>query len=119
MKFGQLQHLIETLIQGKCSNESETIQLKAAIWALGHTSTSTDGVEFLNETTPSVFEKFIYLAKNSEVYSVRAVALSALGLIGTTKTGADILFKYGMIILLKQNKLLSSFIHIFHFCYPL
>lgn len=98
LKFGQLQHLIETLIQGKCSNESETLLLKAAIWALGHTSTSTDGVEFLNETAPSVFEKFIYLAKHCEVYSVRAVALNALGLIGTTKTGADILYKYGMII---------------------
>lgn len=95
LKYGQLQHLIETLIQGKCNNETETLLLKAAIWALGHTSTSTDGAEFLNETAPQVYEKLIYLAKSCEVYSVRAVALHALGLVGTTKTGADILFKYG------------------------
>lgn len=95
LKHGQLQHLIDTMIQGKCSNETETLLLKAAIWALGHTSTSTDGAEFLNETAPQVYEKFIYLAKHCEVYSVRAVALHALGLVGTTKVGADILFKYG------------------------
>lgn len=95
MKYGQLQHLIETLMQGKCSNEMEILLLKAAVWALGHTSTSTDGIEYLNETAPQVYEKFIYLAKHCEVYSVRAVALHSLGLVATTKAGADILFKYG------------------------
>lgn len=95
MKFGQLPHLIDTLIQGKCSNEMETLLLKSAIWALGHSSTSTDGIEYLNETAPQVYEKFIFLVKHCEVYSVRAVALHALGLVATTKAGADILFKYG------------------------
>ena len=74
----------------------EILLLKAAIWALGHTSMSTDGIEYLNETAPQVYEKFIFLAKHCEVYSVRAVALHALGLVATTKAGADILFKYGM-----------------------
>lgn len=97
MKFGQLQHLIETLIQGKCGNEAEVLTLKAAMWALGHTATSTDGAEFLNESAHHVFEKFIFLAKHCEVYSVRAVALHALGLVGSTKAGANILFKYGEI----------------------
>lgn len=90
-----MQHLIETLIQGKCSNETETLTLKAAMWSLGHTATSTDGAEFLSESAPQVYEKFIFLAKHCEVYSVRAVALHALGLVGSTKAGADILFKYG------------------------
>lgn len=86
---------MDTLIQGKCSNETETLSLKASVWALGHTSTSTDGIEYLNETAPQVYEKFIFLVKHCEVYSVRAVALHALGLVGTTKAGADTLFKYG------------------------
>lgn len=99
MKYGQLPHLIDTLMQGKCSNEMESLTLKAAIWALGHASTSTDGIEFLNETAPQVYEKFIYFVKHCEVYSIRAVALHALGLVATTKSGADILFKYGNYIL--------------------
>lgn len=82
-------------MQGKCTTETESLLLKAAIWALGHTSTSTDGIEYLSETAPQVYEKFIFLAKHCEVYSIRAVALHALGLVATTKGGADILFKYG------------------------
>lgn len=82
-------------MQGKCSNETEALTLKAAIWALGHTSTSTDGIEYLIETAPQVYEKFIFLVKHCEVYSIRAVALHALGLVATTKVGADTLFKYG------------------------
>lgn len=99
LKFGQLQYFVETLIQEKCSNETETLALKAAIWVLGHTSTSTDGVEYLNESAPQVYEKLIFLAKHCDVYSVRAVALHALGMVGTTKAGADILFKYGKLLL--------------------
>lgn len=95
MRHGKLQHLVDTLVQGKCSNEMEVLSLKAAIWALGHTSTSTDGIEYLSETAPQVYERFIFLVKHCEVYSVRAVALHALGLVATTKAGADILFKYG------------------------
>lgn len=83
-------------MQGKCSTETEILLLKAAVWALGHTSTSTDGIEYLNETAPLVYERFIFLVKHCEVYSVRAVALHALGLVATTKAGADILFKYGL-----------------------
>lgn len=98
MRYGKLQHLIDTLIQGKCSNEAEVLSLKASIWALGHTSTSTDGIEYLSELSPQIYERFIYFVKHCEVYSIRAVALHALGLVATTKAGADILFKYGMII---------------------
>lgn len=98
MKYGQLPQLIETMMQGKCSNETETLTLKAAIWALGHASTSTDGMEYLNETAPQVYEKFIFLVKHCDVYSVRAVALHALGLVATTKAGADTLFKFGKFI---------------------
>lgn len=95
MRYGKLQHLVDTLVQGKCSNETEVLSLKAAIYALGHTSTSTDGIEHLSETAPQVYERFIFLVKHCEVYSIRSVALHALGLVATTKVGADILFKYG------------------------
>lgn len=40
-----------------------------------------------------VYEKIIYLAKNCDIYSVRATALNVLGLVGCTNTGANILYK--------------------------
>lgn len=95
LKYGQLSHFVDAIMQTKCSNDSEILELKAAIWILAHTSTSTIGIEHLHDCAPQIFEKIIHLVKYCDIYSVRATALHALGLIGTTKTGADILFKYG------------------------
>lgn len=95
LKYGQLSQFVETLIQSKCNNESETLELKAAIWILAHTATSTIGIEHLHECAPQIFEKMINLVKFCDMYSIRAAALHALGLIGTTKAGADILYKLG------------------------
>lgn len=98
LKYGQLSQFIEVLYQAKCNNEPEILELKSVIWAFAHTSTSTIGIEHLHECAPQIFEKIIYLVKYCDIYSVRATALHALGLIGTTKAGADVLFKYGMTI---------------------
>ena len=92
-KHGNVQRLIETLSQGKCGDETECLVLKAALWSLGHISTSTEGVELLSDPMMRVYEKIIYLVKQCEVYSVRATALYVLGLVGSTKAGANVLFK--------------------------
>ncbi|XP_059617891.1 rapamycin-insensitive companion of mTOR [Phlebotomus argentipes] len=92
-KHGNLPKLIEILSQGVCTDEMESLTLKSAIWALGHVSTSAEGVEYLNDPISRVYEKIIFLAKHCEVYSVRATALNVLGLIGSTSAGANILFK--------------------------
>lgn len=95
LKFGNLQRLFEILGQAKCNDEHESLVLKSAMWALGHMSTSTEGVELLSDPVCHVYEKIIYLAKHCEVYSIRATALHVLGLVGSTKTGANVLFKFG------------------------
>lgn len=94
-KYGDLSRQIDILTQAKCNNETESLQLKAAIWALGHVSTSSEGVQFLNDPVNRVYEKIINLVKYCDVYSIRSTALNALGLIGSTKAGANILFKLG------------------------
>lgn len=94
-KYGQLPKLYDTLLQAKCSNEKESLQLKSALWTLGHMSTSARGVDLLCDPAVRVYEKIIFLAKECEVYSIRATALHVLGLIGSTKSGANVLFKYG------------------------
>ena len=92
-KYGDIQKLVEILRKSKCQNEAEVLELKSAMWALAHISTSKEGVEFLNDPVSCVYEKFIYLAKYSEIYSVRATSLNCLCLVSTTQLGATVLYK--------------------------
>lgn len=92
-KFADLPKLIEILSSTKCCNESDSLLLKSAMWALGHISTSAEGVEFLNDPVSRIYEKFIFLAKNCEIYSIRGTALNVLGLVGSTNAGANVLYK--------------------------
>ncbi|XP_053682503.1 rapamycin-insensitive companion of mTOR [Sabethes cyaneus] len=94
---GNLTNLIDTLVQAKCGNEREVLTLKAAMWALGHFSTSKDGVTYLSESRVQVYERFVQLAKYAEVYSVRSTALNCLCLVATTQLGADVLQKLNWI----------------------
>lgn len=48
-KHGNLPQLIDQLNMAKCNDETESLNLKAALWALGHASTSVEGIEFLND----------------------------------------------------------------------
>lgn len=95
LKFSDLPQQIETLLQVKCNTEFECVRLKAAIWVIAHVSTSTPGLKYLLAPTKRVFERIIDIVKYCEVYSVRATALHALGLIGSTKEGANFLLKFG------------------------
>lgn len=95
---GGILELVETLLQAKCSNDREVLELKAAMWALGHCSTSKDGVSYLYELPSArVYERFIQLAKYAEVYSIRSTALNCLCLVATTQMGADVLAKLNWI----------------------
>lgn len=48
-KFGDVPQLIEIINDGKCKEEQECLNLKSAIWAIGHVSTHANGVEYINE----------------------------------------------------------------------
>lgn len=95
IRHGNLLQLIDILTQAKCSTEQDCLLLKSAMWALSHAATSRIGVKHLSDQDPKLFDKFIFLAKHCEVYSIRATALHVLGLFGSTKSGADILYKLG------------------------
>lgn len=49
-KFGDLPQLIDTIDQAKCTDERECLELKAAIWAIGHASTHSNGIEYFLDT---------------------------------------------------------------------
>lgn len=84
------------------------MDLKSALWACGHISTSTAGIELLVESNPinqSVFADIVKLAQHCQVYSIRGTAFYVLGLIGCTYDGANVLHELG-----------SYFSIFFHFC---
>lgn len=96
-KHGNVSQLLDILSAGKSRNEEDCLNLKSALWALGHVATNTDGVEFLNDPVSKVFEKIILLTRFSKVYSVRSTALNVLSLISSSVAGANALFKLGWI----------------------
>ena len=95
MNYGDIPDLVDQLALAKCTTEKECIELKSAMYAIGHTASSKIGIEHLLFVDMKIFEKFICLAKYCDVFSIRAAALHVLCLIGSTKPGADILYKLG------------------------
>lgn len=95
LKFGDIPQQIETLLQVKCNTEFDCIRLKAAIWSIAHVSTSANGLKYLMAPSKHIFERIIDIVKYCDVYSIRATALHALSLIGSTKDGANLLMKFG------------------------
>lgn len=92
-KHGNVSQLLDVLSAGKCKNEEDCLNLKSALWALGHVASNTDGVDFLNDPVSKVFEKIILLTSFCQVYSVRSTALNVLCLISSSVAGANALFK--------------------------
>lgn len=76
-----------------CESDEDILYLKAALWALGQLGSATKGLEFLN--TKNALGAIVALAESCVVFSIRSTAFYALGLIATTKYGADSLFKLG------------------------
>lgn len=48
-KYGDLSHLVDVISRGKCSDDAECLELKSAIWAVGHASTHSNGIEYFIE----------------------------------------------------------------------
>lgn len=89
--------MCERLTEARCSTDAESLALKEAIWALSHASTSRIGLKHVSELDAALAEKLIALTKHCDVYSVRATAFQALGLLGSTKDGADLLYSLGIL----------------------
>lgn len=48
-KHADLPQLVEVFTRGKCNDDAECLELKAAIWALSHASTHSNGIEYFVE----------------------------------------------------------------------
>ncbi|XP_050327928.1 uncharacterized protein LOC126758004 isoform X1 [Bactrocera neohumeralis] len=92
-KYGDLPHLVDVISRGKCTDDAECLELKSAIWAVGHASTHSNGIEYFVESGSRIYEKLVILATKCVVYSIRATCFNVLGLIGGTNDGANILYK--------------------------
>lgn len=92
-KSGNISQLIDILTYAKCNNDEDCLDLKSALWAIGHVATNADGIEFLNNDVTRVFEKIIRIATYNDVYSIRSTAFHVICLMSTTVAGANILHK--------------------------
>ncbi|XP_050401999.1 rapamycin-insensitive companion of mTOR [Patella vulgata] len=73
--------------------DKDIMNLKTALWAVGNIGTSSYGVAWLDEE--SVIPEIIKLAEESGVFSIRGTAFYVLGLVASTRTGVNILSKFG------------------------
>ncbi|KAL1513243.1 hypothetical protein ABEB36_002676 [Hypothenemus hampei] len=84
---GSITSMVEKVHKGVCVTDEQILELKAALWALGHLSTSNLGFTYLNSL--EFVGSMIKLATKCPVYGVRSTAFYALGLVATTSIGAD------------------------------
>lgn len=90
------------------------MDLKATLWAIGNTATSSAGIQLLMQLSNGALEDsppvlIVRLAKCCPVYSIRAAALYVLGLFGSTYAGANLLHELGrlQVVDLKQRQYTS------------
>nr|XP_023027367.1 rapamycin-insensitive companion of mTOR [Leptinotarsa decemlineata] len=90
---GQTEKMIEIVRKARYNTDENIIELKASVWSLGHMGSSNRGYDYL--TSFGVIDNIVLLATKSPVYSIRATAFYAMGLLGTTPLGADDLSRKG------------------------
>ncbi|XP_052097251.1 rapamycin-insensitive companion of mTOR-like [Mytilus californianus] len=74
------------------TDEDET-KLKTALWVVGHIGTSTWGIQWLEEEC--LLPEIIKLAEECGVFSLRGTAFYVLGLLASTREGAQLLSELG------------------------
>ncbi|XP_078353189.1 rapamycin-insensitive companion of mTOR-like isoform X2 [Oculina patagonica] len=67
----------------------DVVELKAALWALGHVGSTNWGINFLVEE--AVIPEIVRLAEECGNFAIRGTCYYVLGLIAKTREGADIL----------------------------
>ncbi|XP_046679270.1 rapamycin-insensitive companion of mTOR-like isoform X3 [Homalodisca vitripennis] len=85
--------LVQVVLQGLCGSDNEIMDLKAAVWALGHLSCSTGGALWARAN--GITKSLVGLACTSPVYAIRLAAFHAIALTATTVEGADTLLTLG------------------------
>lgn len=82
---------LQHIESGHCETDDDILNIKSSLWAVGHLGSSSMGSDLLS--TRNALALMVHLAENCDVYSVRATAFYSLGLVASTKNGADSLFK--------------------------
>ncbi|GJQ71662.1 rictor [Trypoxylus dichotomus] len=91
LDHGSIDRFLQHLENGLCDTEEDILNMKSSLWALGHLGSSSMGSDLLS--TRNALVTMVHLAENCDVYSIRATAFYSLGLVASTKNGADSLFK--------------------------
>ncbi|XP_069128220.1 rapamycin-insensitive companion of mTOR-like isoform X2 [Argopecten irradians] len=73
--------------------DEDNMKLKTALWAVGHIGSSTWGIGWLDEER--LFPEIIRLAEECGVFSIRGTAFYVLGLLASTREGAELLTQLG------------------------
>ncbi|XP_050075489.1 rapamycin-insensitive companion of mTOR [Anopheles maculipalpis] len=97
LNHGRLLELAERVRVGQCNNEQDCLRLKAALWALCHTCTSKEAIEYMSEQLPWLLPHLVQLVRTADVYSIRATALGGLCLVASTAQGAEALRTLGWV----------------------
>ncbi|XP_076355898.1 rapamycin-insensitive companion of Tor isoform X1 [Tachypleus tridentatus] len=88
-----LHPLFNVIHNAQLDNNHSILQLKAALWAVGHLGTSHLGASHVIEA--DVLPWIVRLAAEAPVFSVRGTCFYVLGLLCTTPVGSDILSRFG------------------------
>ncbi|KAK9696755.1 Rapamycin-insensitive companion of mTOR, middle domain [Popillia japonica] len=88
---GSIDKFLQHIESGHCETDDDILNIKSSLWAVGHLGSSSMGSDLLS--TRNALALMVHLAENCDVYSVRATAFYSLGLVASTKNGADSLFK--------------------------
>ncbi|XP_071846524.1 rapamycin-insensitive companion of mTOR-like isoform X2 [Apostichopus japonicus] len=75
------------------SSSERLMELKSALWCLGHMGSSPLGLKLLEKM--NIIPEIIRLAEECEVFSIRGTCFFVIGLLSKTKAGADILSSLG------------------------
>ncbi|XP_030844625.1 rapamycin-insensitive companion of mTOR-like isoform X2 [Strongylocentrotus purpuratus] len=86
-KQNHIAEMCEVIRYGDVETMDTILNLKAALWALGHTGSTTWGLKLLQQE--GIIPDIIRLAEECEVFSIRGTCFYVLGLISKTRQGAD------------------------------
>ncbi|XP_048583211.1 rapamycin-insensitive companion of mTOR isoform X2 [Nematostella vectensis] len=88
-KTNDIELCVRTIQTLEPDTREKVIEIKAALWALGHCGSSNWGITLLMEE--DVIPDIVRMAEESENFAIRGTCFYVLGLIAKTRQGADIL----------------------------
>lgn len=97
--FCLIRHFLlwQTILIGYYDSERALIELKAALWAMGHFATSSMGAKYLHGY--GVIKAIVALAETCSVHAIKMTAIYILSMIATSKEGVAILNSTRMLIM--------------------